>query len=294
MTRTSRALRTLSPLAALAAAAALVVACGGGASPSPSPAPSEPPVTSPSPDAAPPSPDAAAPSLDGTRWVLVRGLAELPDGAEVDAIFGDGRVAGQGPCNRYFADATVAGSSLAIGPVGSTKMSCGPALDGAEQAYVAALGTVAAFAISGSALTLLDANGGEVLVYEAAAAAAATGLTGSTWTVLRYAGETGALVAVLPTTEARVEFGADGRFGGTAGCNSFGADYTVDETAGTLTFGMFAATMMMCEPPALMAQETNLVAALGRTAAFEIAAGTLRLKDASGAVLVEAEAEPAG
>lgn len=287
MTRTLRAPRTLAPLAAALAAAVLVAACGGGASPSPSPATSEPPVAS-------PSPAAAAVALDGTRWVLVRGLAELPDGATVDAVFGDGRVAGQAPCNRYFADATVDGSSLTIGPVGATKMSCGPALDAAEEAYVAALGNVTAFAVAGSTLTLLDANGGELLVYEAGADEAPTGLAGSKWNVLRYAGENGALVAVLPTADAPVEFGADGRFGGTAGCNSFGADYTADEAAGTLTFGMFASTMMMCEPPALMAQETNLVAALGKVAAFEIVDGTLRLSDASGAVLVEAEAASAG
>lgn len=286
MTRLLRAPRTLLPLAAVFAASVLVAACGGGASPSPSPAPSEPPVSS-------PSPDGSAVALDDTRWILVRGLAELPDGTTVDAVFGDGRVAGQGPCNRYFADATVDGSSLAIGPVGATKMSCGPALDGAEQAYVAALGTVAAFAIADSTLTLLDANGGELLVYEAGAAEAPTGLAGSRWSVLRYAGEAGALVATLPSTDATVEFGADGRFGGTAGCNSFGSDYTVDEGGGTLTFGMFATTMMMCEPPALMAQEAGLVAALEKTATFEIADGTLSLRDASGAVLVEAEAAPA-
>ncbi len=286
MTRSLRAPRALLPLAAIVAAASLVAACGGGATPSPTPEPSEPPVAS-------PSPDGAAPALEGTRWVLVRGLAELPDGTEVDATFEADRVAGQGPCNRYFADATVDGSSLAIGPVGATKMSCGPALDGAEQAYVAALGNVAAFTIADSTLTLVDANGGELLVYEAGAAEAPTGLAGSRWTVLRYAGEAGALVPVLPSTDATVEFGGDGRFGGTAGCNSFGSDYTVDEAAGTLTFGMFSTTMMMCEPPALMAQETGLVAALEKTAAFEIADGKLSLRDGSGTTLVEAEAAPA-
>jgi heat shock protein HslJ len=107
--------------------------------------------------------------------------------------------------------------------------------------------------------------------------------------VTRYAGEAGALVAVLPTTDVTVEFGADGRFGGAAGCNSFGTDYTIDEAAGTLGFGMFSMTLMLCEPPALMAQEAGLVAALERTAAFEIVDGRLELLDASGATLVEAE-----
>jgi heat shock protein HslJ len=71
----------------------------------------------------------------------------------------------------------------------------------------------------------------------------ATTLPGTAWNVTRYAGEMGALEAVLPTTTVTLEFGADGRFGGTAGCNSFGTDYTVDEAAGTLTFGLMSTTL---------------------------------------------------
>lgn len=280
MTRSSRAPRALLPVAALVAAA-LVAACGSGTSPSPSPEPSEPPAAS-------PSPEGAGVALEGIRWVLVRGLAELPDGTTVDAVFEGGRVGGQGPCNRYFADVTVEGAALTFGPVGATKMSCDAAVDTAERAYVGALGWTEAHAIVGSTLTLLDGNGAELLVFEAGATAPAA-LPGTAWRVLRYAGEGGALVAPLPATDVTVEFGADGRFGGTAGCNSFGSDYTVDEAAGTLTFGMLSTTLMLCEPPALMAQEGAMVAALEETAAYAIADGRLQLLDASGAVLVEAE-----
>jgi heat shock protein HslJ len=117
----------------------------------------------------------------------------------------------------------------------------------------------------------------------------ATALPGTAWTVTRLAGEAGALVTVLPTTTVTMEFGADGRFGGTAGCNSFGTEYTVDEAAGTLTFGMLSTTLMLCEPPALMAQEGAMVAAIERTAAYALADGRLQLLDATGAVLIEAE-----
>lgn len=117
----------------------------------------------------------------------------------------------------------------------------------------------------------------------------ATSLPGTAWNVTRLAGEAGALVAVLPATIVTLEFGADGRFGGTAGCNSFGTEYTVDEAAGTLVFGMMSTTLMLCEPPALMAQEGAMIAALEKTAAYAIADGRLQLLDASGAILVEAE-----
>jgi heat shock protein HslJ len=283
MSRHPRARPYLVPLVTLSLAAGLLVAaCGGGASPSPSAAPTEPPVTS-------PSPGGAGVALDGTRWVLVRGLAESADGATVDAVFEDGRVSGQGPCNRYFADVTVDGAALTIGPVGATTMSCGAAIDAAERAYFGALGWTEAHTIVGSTLTLLDGKGAEMLAFEAGAAATPTALPGTTWRVLRFAGEAGALVAVLPATDVTIEFGADGRFGGTAGCNSLGTKYTVDETAGTLAFGMMSTTLMLCEPPALMAQEGAMLAALEKTAAYAIADGRLQLLDASRAILVEAE-----
>jgi heat shock protein HslJ len=117
----------------------------------------------------------------------------------------------------------------------------------------------------------------------------ATALPGTAWNVTRYAGEAGALVAVLPATTVTLEFGVGGRFGGTAGCNSFGADYTVDEATGTIGFGMMSTTLMLCEPPALMAQEGAMVAALETTTAYAIVDGRLQLLDASGAILVEAE-----
>jgi heat shock protein HslJ len=46
---------------------------------------------------------------------------------------------------------------------------------------------------------------------------------------------------------------------------------------------------MLCEPPALMAQEGAMVAAIERTAAYALADGRLQLLDATGAVLIEAE-----
>lgn len=36
----------------------------------------------------------------------------------------DGRIEGQGPCNRFFAEVTDGGAGLTIGPVGATKMAC--------------------------------------------------------------------------------------------------------------------------------------------------------------------------
>ena len=117
----------------------------------------------------------------------------------------------------------------------------------------------------------------------------ATALPGTDWNVTRFAGEAGALVGVLPATTITLEFGADGRLGGTSGCNSYGADYTVDEADRKLTVGLASQTLMLCEPPALMVQEAGYVAALQRAEAYDLADGRLTILDGAGATLVEAE-----
>jgi heat shock protein HslJ len=45
--------------------------------------------------------------------------------------------------------------------------------------------------------------------------------------------------------ETSINFGADGQFGGTVGCNSFGAEYSV--SGDKITFGSILSTMMFCE-----------------------------------------------
>ncbi|MFC3180989.1 META domain-containing protein [Cypionkella sinensis] len=59
-----------------------------------------------------------------TEWVL----ASI-DGAAVDytatlSLAEQGRVTGQAPCNRYFADVTRQGDTFRLGMIGATRMAC--------------------------------------------------------------------------------------------------------------------------------------------------------------------------
>ncbi|WP_426032644.1 META domain-containing protein [Cypionkella sp. TWP1-2-1b2] len=60
----------------------------------------------------------------GTDWVLAS-----VDGAAVDytatlSLAEPGRVVGQAPCNRYFADVTRDGAAFKLGMIGTTRMAC--------------------------------------------------------------------------------------------------------------------------------------------------------------------------
>ncbi len=80
-----------------------------------------------------------------------------------------------------------------------------------------------------------------------------------------------------PPARARVDirFEPDGRAGGTAACNHFGATY-VDGGDGSLTIESGAITEMACEEP-LMQLETAFIAALGDVAGAQVSAAGLLL-----------------
>jgi heat shock protein HslJ len=115
-----------------------------------------------------PSP-AESPSLEGTRWMLVTlgGEALLPDTAP-SAEFSADQISGSAGCNTYFGTYEVSGSELGIGDVANTEMWCmEPAgLMDQEQAFLAALASVASYRMAGERLELLDGAGGVILIFE--------------------------------------------------------------------------------------------------------------------------------
>lgn len=81
----------------------------------------------------------AWPALAGDlpwRLVTVDG-AEVAYAATID-LSQDGRISGQAPCNRYFADLTAELPEFRPGPMGATKMACADLA--AEADYLALLG----------------------------------------------------------------------------------------------------------------------------------------------------------
>ena len=99
--------------------------------------------------------------LTGRTWVVedIAG-AGIIDASRVTLGFGaDGRVAGSGGCNRWFAGFELTGESLTIGQAGSTMMACPEALMAQERRFFEVLATVTGFDIDDTgALVLLAAE----------------------------------------------------------------------------------------------------------------------------------------
>ncbi|NLT06911.1 MAG: META domain-containing protein [Solirubrobacterales bacterium] len=128
-----------------------------------------------------------------------------------------------------------------------------------------------------------DGGGGAT---DGGAAADRDALVGTAWRLVPGGDEWQA--AELPT----IEFGADGRATGSAGCNRFGGDYTVD--GDTLELGELASTLIGCEP-AVMEAERGYLDTLARVARWEIDGERLTLADADGEPLLTFRpAEPVG
>lgn len=131
------------------------------------------------------------------------------------------------------------------------------------------LALVTLFALS--VIILSDCSGG-------AASASPTG----EWTLVSYADASDPTPA-LPDVETSINFNEDGTFGGSVGCNSFGADYKVD--GDQITFGSIMSTMMFCNE--ISTQESAVLAILtDKTVSFTVNGDQLTLTSTDGASVV--------
>ncbi|HJR53677.1 MAG TPA: META domain-containing protein [Gemmatimonadota bacterium] len=103
-------------------------------------------------------------------------------------------------------------------------------------------------------------------------------LTGTEWVLTEIRGEPvlgdGEITLVVDESTA----------GGNAGCNFYGG--TPQVTVGTFRLDDLVATVRACEDARLMDQESEYLAILARTSAWEIEEGALTLRTESGDVLV--------
>jgi heat shock protein HslJ len=90
--------------------------------------------------------------LPGTSWRLVELDGEPFAGSVVATLTEDGRIVGQAPCNRFMAEWTGRWPDLSFSPAAVTRMAC-PDL-AAEQAFLAALGSVDRAALDADGLVL--------------------------------------------------------------------------------------------------------------------------------------------
>lgn len=80
--------------------------------------------------------------LAGTQWQLEpagSGALARQEARKVTAVFTAGQIGGNSGCNQYSAAYTLAGATLSVGPVTSTKRYCGDGGSEVESAWFAML-----------------------------------------------------------------------------------------------------------------------------------------------------------
>jgi heat shock protein HslJ len=103
----------------------------------------------------------ATPQLTGTTWraETIMGRPVLDASASTITFEADGRIHGQGCCNRYFGSSTVDGAQLALGQLGSTRMACAEALMDQETRFFQALQGAERWTIDEDGLLLIYSTG---------------------------------------------------------------------------------------------------------------------------------------
>ena len=272
------------PLTAVAVLAAVVVAaCTSSTGQSSTPGSSGTPSSA-TPSSATPS-SATAATLEGPFWELTGYVGA--DGKTVSATgatatFAEGKVAGNSGCNEYTAGYTVDGDKLTLGQIATTMKACPPPETALEKAYLAALGKVATWSITGDVLELKTSEGKVGLTYVASKPAS---LAGTPWFATGVNNGKGGVQSIATGTSISAIFAVDGTVAGSGGCNTYNGPYTAD--GATIKIGPLASTKKLCgEPAGVDDQEAAYFAALGRATKFTIKGDTLELRDDAGALQV--------
>lgn len=105
------------------------------------------------------------------------------------------------------------------------------------------------------------------------------------WRIVSY-GPEGSLIPAVAGVDTSVNFQADGKINGNAGCNQFFGTYTVDGE--TIEFSAIGSTMMACLD-GRMEQEQGVLAVLSGEASYALSGNSLIITSAEGALLVVLE-----
>ena len=214
--------------------------------------------------------------LTGKVWAATELMGESPvAGTGISAEFAaDGKVSGSAGCNRYSGTYTVSGSNITFSsPLASTMMMCEQAVMDQESVYLKALGEAKTYAVNGNQLTLAGKDGAQWAVYQAQN----QDLGGTDWETTAFNNGKQAVVGLLEGTTLTANFSEDGAVSGNSGCNNYTGEYEVK--GGQITIGPLASTMMMCsDPPGIMDQEGQFIAALESAASYQIEGNVLELR----------------
>lgn len=199
-------------------------------------------------------------NLEGVEWQLVSlrdqdgKMIDVLVDAPITIIFADGRAAGSAGCNRYFTDYEVDGDHLKLDDkIGATMMACPEPVMKQEQSYLSLLPQTATFAIDAGKLTLSDAEGDALLVFEAPVTAASPEetlkLVGPVWEWQRTEMSDDTTITVEHPISYTVQFKDDGSLLVKADCKQTAGEFT-DEN-GSLSIQLGPTTMQICSENSL-------------------------------------------
>jgi heat shock protein HslJ len=103
--------------------------------------------------------------LAGSEWrPMIIGQVESQTSTEMFVRFGqNGKLEGDGGCNKFFGNYSTTGQSIEIGPLGATRMSCPDAVMDNERQFMKALGDATIARRDKTRLDLVDDAGAMLL-----------------------------------------------------------------------------------------------------------------------------------
>ncbi len=229
-----------------------------------------------------PSPQMSA--LRNSAWVLSTiGDQPIDSGVRATLQFALVQASGNGGCNQFSTTYRTDGTTtLSFGPIASTRMACQDSGGAVETAYFAALERVTRFLLQDDLLTLTGEGDAPRITLARAAPATVEG----PWTVLSANSGQGAVSSVPAGVTAAFSFQPDGLIEGNGGCNTFSGGYSVD--GDSIAIGPLMSTRMACADPA-GSFETQLLTALQAATTWAVSGDRLELRDADGALQVQAQ-----
>jgi heat shock protein HslJ len=123
-----------------------------------------------------------------------------------------------------------------------------------------------------------------ILNYPAVRASSGTVMSQTNWTLQSYTDNTGILIPVISGSDVTARFSRDGQVSGSAGCNHYAATYTTRDY--DITISGTATTLMACDGPGIMEQESAFLTDLSGAVSFRVTESYLKLYDAGGKPLL--------
>jgi heat shock protein HslJ len=236
----------------------------------------------------PPTPGAEN-NLANTQWTLV---SFGPPGQETPVATGStvtlefdaaGQAGGTGGCNSFGSEYTVQDNTLSFGDIVSTLIACeDESIMAQEQQYYEALRSAGRFEVAADRLTIWYGGEAGTLNFvpltpsaePTAPPVAGNSLANTQW-MLDSFGPAGSEMPVATGSTVTLGFDAAGQASGSGGCNSYGSEYTVQDSA--ISFGPIVSTQRACLDENVTQQEQAYFQALQSADQFELAADSLTI-----------------